>query len=124
MKNQIVMCNTKIMTTQKAVRKILLEQKFACVGSFLIEKKRIHGRELHRNLCLRFQSCLQNSNHYSEYLLSKGNNEHELVNTENIPESEVNENAQVSRTVQHKNELPVQRKQSRDKPPSQWPTLP
>lgn len=59
MKNQIVMCNTKIMTTQKAIRVILLEEKFARVGSFLIEKKRIHGRELHRNLCLRFQSCLQ-----------------------------------------------------------------
>lgn len=66
----------------------------------------------------------KNSNHYLEYLLSKGNNEHELVKTENIPEPEVNENAQASRTVQHKYELPVQRKQSRDKPPSQWPTLP
>lgn len=45
------MCNTKTMTTQKAIRGILLEEKLegqgnllAHVESFLIGKKRIHGR--------------------------------------------------------------------------------
>lgn len=76
-KNQIVMCNTKTMTTQKAIRGTLLEEKFdgqgnllARVGSFLIGKKRIHSRELHRKLCLYFQLSTKTSNHYLEYLLS------------------------------------------------------